>query len=262
MSRADIKYFFLKGLELEDVFALQSFPNVSIVDCESGNSVDSLVPLKNLKNLKELYFSGNKINNLEPLSELKQLEVLDLSDNRLTYIKELCALINLKKLYLDTNKIYDITFLSNLTSLEELDISRNEISDIKSLSKLKRLKVLRLSYNHLNDEKIIELGKQIRSCKIYFESPLFELGYLLIKEIDYIDVPFFVSHIYNPNVGHCRVALLDDRFKSKRNIIDEMKTICREVVNSSNRENLIIRDLKREHFFEESSEYVRAQFDY
>jgi hypothetical protein len=189
-------------------------------------------------------------------------------DNQVTNISPLFRLTNLKELGLAGNKIHDLLGLSVLKDLQELDLSYNEITNIIALKKLKRLNVLRLNGNNISIDKIIELGKIIRNCKIYMDyqgidydfNP--ENGYLYLKEINSVEVPFFVNYKDRGNVIHITVALLDKNFKSERYIMNAMKDICREIVNDSDRENYIIRDLKREHFFEETSHFVRAQFDY
>jgi internalin A len=266
-SLYEIKYLFLTAMSLEDIYPIRELTNLEIID-SSLNNIDSLVPIKNLKHLKRVDFTQNKISNLEPLSNLTDLETLWLQDNRITDISPLFQLINLKELWLAGNKIQDIRFLSKLKQLKKLDLSYNQIGDIDELANLKNLEVLKLNGNNLNTSKVTALGKSLRKCKIFFGSEDIELdsnpwsGYLYFKIINDFEVPFLVNLNTDQNVRHTNIALIDKSFKSKINAIEEMKNICRTLVNIEDRNDYVIRDIKRELFFEETHDYVRAQFDY
>jgi len=263
----NIKYLFLVALDLQDISSIKNLHKIEIIDC-SLNDINNLDPLKHLTQLRKIEAAKNKINQLDPLSNLINLELLELMDNDISDISALFQLINLKELYLGGNKIQNISSLSNLTKLIKLDLSYNEINDITPLSSLPKLKVLQLNGNNLQINKIIELGKSLRNCKIFFGSEDFTLdfnpwiGYLYLKIINNFEVPFLISYDSNQNVKHITVALVDYTFKAKINAIEEMKNICRTLVLTNDRNNYINRDIKRELFFEETSTYVRGQFDY
>lgn len=266
-SSKEITYLFLQGLGLEEFYIVQQFTNLTIIDCGLGNSIDSIVPLKNLLRLKELYLGRNKINNLKPLINLTDLEILDLNDNRLVSISDLYFLNKLKKLDVSGNAIYDLSPLSNLEQLEELNIAFNEITEVTSLNTLNQLKWLDLHGNNLKISDIVELAKILNGCKIFMDYMDFEIqqyGYVLIRLIENIKIPFLIcsSEKRRSNVDHVSVRLLDDFIKIKGNIIEEMRIICRDIITTNERNKDFIQTYKREHFFEETSNYVKGQFDY
>lgn len=267
ISDDDITFFLLQGLGLDEIYCLQKFKNLVIIDCHGGNAIDSIVPLKNLYKLRELYLGRNRINNLKPIFNLKNLEILDLNDNLLVSISELSYLINLKKLDVSGNTIYDLSPLSNLEQLEELNISFNNITEITNLNTLKQLKWLDLHGNNLKTSHIVELAKILNHCIIfmdYTDAEDQEFGFVFIKLIENVEVPFLIcsSEKRSSNVDHVSVRLLDNTVKFKGNIIEEMKGICRNIILTKERATDFIQEYKREHFFEETSTYVRGQFDY
>ena len=262
-----IKYLFLRALFLEDIFPVKDLFNLEVIDCSVENSIDSLVPLKRLSKLREIHASKNNINNLEPISEMLSLQVLDLSANRITSIYKLYNLKTLKELLLNGNNIQDVSTLSNLSLLEHLDLSFNDVNSIKPLASLKKLQFLNLQGNNLDCKQIIELGKQIRQCRIFFD--LIDVdrqiyGYLMIKNINGIEIPFLInsSDIRVNNAHHVYVKLLDNKIKININIIELMKNIIRDIVVTTERSASFLQQYKREHFFEEGLTFVRGQFDY
>lgn len=94
-----------------------------------------LLPLRGLKNLRELMLTGmglgtlNVVSNAESMGELSQL----------------------RKLTLGSIKIHDLLFTRYLVNLEELDISRVPITSIVPLRSIKSLKTVSLTSTNVSD---------------------------------------------------------------------------------------------------------------
>jgi hypothetical protein len=97
---------------------------------------ETLEPLINLSNLKELNVSFCKIENfnLIPLKNLINLEVLKISGNKITDLKPLSKLRKLKKLDLSNTQLDNLIGLENLTNLTDLNLSNNNLSSLEEIS--------------------------------------------------------------------------------------------------------------------------------
>jgi len=150
-------------INITDLEGIQHLENLTILNLdndyyENGNayrlnaySINDLTPLKDLKNLKELYLNNNAIEDIEPLKNLKNLKVLHLGNNRIADISPLKDLTNLEVLWLSLNRISDITTLKNLERVTELSLFENHITDIKPLSALNNLYALAIFDNDIYD---------------------------------------------------------------------------------------------------------------
>jgi len=95
--------------------------------------INDINPIKNLINLKKIYFDNNQINDISPLIKLTQLERLYLADNQIVDISALENLVNLTNLRLWNNHFTDILPLVNNSGLGEGDyvgLSDNPLSEI------------------------------------------------------------------------------------------------------------------------------------
>lgn len=124
---------------------LKLFPNLTYLNL-SGNKIQNISSLSNLKNLEILILSNNQILNIsDNLYSLKKLHILDLSYNRLivnsALIKSFKYNLCLISLSLKGNTLYNFNdiklhCLENLKSLTHLDqiqiISSNCLSHRKS----------------------------------------------------------------------------------------------------------------------------------
>jgi len=125
--------------------------------------VDSLEPLRNLSNLKEINISCNKIENfdLTPLKNLINLEVLKISGNKITDLRPLSKLKKLKRLDISNSKIENLIGLENLTNLTDLDISNNNITSLDEISNFTKLEYLKISKNQIKNIDFLSNNKRL-----------------------------------------------------------------------------------------------------
>ena len=151
---------------------LSALKNLSLLifmgDYNDKWEVNDMLPVADLKKLKELYLGYNNISELTFLSDLTALELLVVYSNKVEDLKGLENLTALKELYIDSNKIKELISLDNLTALEYLDLSSNEIQNIELL-----LPFLTRETNPL----------QIDSIKIYMKTVIDTSGLKTMEEI-------------------------------------------------------------------------------
>ncbi|CAM9837717.1 unnamed protein product, partial [Choristocarpus tenellus] len=97
----------------------------TLKNCEqlslSTNSIDRLIPLAGMKNLKILSLGRNGIKKIEKLDDVAEtLEELWISYNQITTLDGLSNLINLTRLYMSNNNIKSWAELDKLAGLEHL----------------------------------------------------------------------------------------------------------------------------------------------
>jgi len=127
--------------ETGDIFQLD-LKRIEELKIESG-SVNSLLDLTVLPNLKTLGLSNQEISEPFLLSKLKNLEVLDISGCGLSGASPIGSLSNLASLDISNNpSLADISFASRLKRLEYLDISNTSVSDLTPLGGLSELSIL------------------------------------------------------------------------------------------------------------------------
>ena len=166
--------------KLNNTHNLSGLSSLMITGTEVGqlDSIDEVIALDNLTNLRNLDLSGNYIPEIKNLGNLTNLVKLNLSQNEISEIKGLENLKNLECLNLEHNNIKEIKNLENLVNLKELVLSENkDISEIKGLRKLRKLEILRLFNNYLIKEiKGLEDLKILRILDISNDS------YMIDKE--------------------------------------------------------------------------------
>ncbi len=131
---------------------LRNLKNLEYLDASQLNITD-ITPLQELTKLKVLYLQRNQITDISPLSKLKKLEVLSLNGNQISSLKPLSALSELRELYLRENKIESIAALANLNKLNVLELGMNQIKKLDEIAGLKKLKQLSVENNKLIDIK-------------------------------------------------------------------------------------------------------------
>ncbi len=118
-----------------------------------GTKIESLMPLRNLKELRHLEIPNSEIKNIEYLTRLPHLNTLNLSGNHitdLTYFPYMYPLTQLALNYQGPDYIKDITPLLYMNpSLQHLSLQGNKISDISPLTNLHALKYISLRDNRI-----------------------------------------------------------------------------------------------------------------
>ena len=147
-----------------------------------------------LTQLESLYLSGNEIGDLESAAGLTQLRHLGVSHSQVRDLGFVSGLTQLESLYLEFNEISDLKPLAGLTQLESLYLGFNEISDLKPLAGLTRLRSLGLRYNDIRD--VSPLASLVNLESLYLgdnpiqdASPLASLTKLRWTDIDIPEPP-------------------------------------------------------------------------
>lgn len=150
MEKKNLAYINLSGQTIKNIDYLSSHTNLTELNLNGCQNLESLVGLWNLKNLKKLHWHECNWDEISDLSELTSLEYLSLSnsqgDEELGLnIDAISDLINLKHLDLSfCETIFDFSPIKNLTKLVQLDLTDCKIDDLE-LSDLNNLKTLKLS---------------------------------------------------------------------------------------------------------------------
>ena len=172
-----------------------------VIAKELYSSITNLTPVLNLKYLEVLDCSGIDIETIKPIQNLENIKELHLSynDNLVIDMKEIIKLKKLKSFSFHYNKVYNLQVLGNLTGLEVLS-TNNVTTDYHWLSNLTKLKELDVIGFEIDDIEIL-LGLKnleilnIDSATFLDISPLYKLKNLkklsvnqgVIKESDYMD---------------------------------------------------------------------------
>jgi len=178
------KVFILEGRNkgIKDLTGLEKCPNLALINL-SGNEIEKVDALKDLKTLQSLDLSKNKIVDIAPLAGIKALQFVELSDNQIVTVEPLADLPKLSALYIAGNKIATAAPLGKLPKLSSLDLARNQLTEVKDLAGvIPNLMTFKISGNKVADlspfaaaaprmlllmenNAITDLGPLVESCK-------------------------------------------------------------------------------------------------
>jgi len=150
----NLKELWLWFTPITNLSSLSSLSNLEILYLSGvgeGITFESIEPLRNLLNLKQLELSGGNITDITPLENLTELILLDVNYNNLTAISPVSKMKKLIRLHIRLNKINDISGIKNLENLDYLDAADNEIKDISELEYLPNIHLIGLSGNNIED---------------------------------------------------------------------------------------------------------------
>ncbi len=135
-EKYDSFYFFAPKEKL-DITPISYLFNLEKLDIIYSN-INSIEPIKNLINLKELDLSGIEgISDISILSNLVNLKKLSLSGLEIKNIEPIKYLVNLEQLELRClYSLSDVSPLSYLVNLKVLDISKSKVKDINQIAGL------------------------------------------------------------------------------------------------------------------------------
>ena len=128
---------------------------------ERKPEIDSLEPLRNMKNLIDLNVSDNKLTSLDGIEGLKRLKVLRADKNQITNADGLKGTEKLAALYISDNRLTDLNSMKRLKNLTYLDASNNNLTSVDGIGSLKKLEKLYLSGNQLSGVKGIKNLKKL-----------------------------------------------------------------------------------------------------
>ncbi len=170
-------------------------------------TVDSLLPLKNLSqlerlsiryceiinlpiefseevNLNHVSIVGTIIEDVTFLRYMTNVDHLTMTDAGIEEIAALENLVNVQQLNLRGNDIEDISALANMQSLEVFNIQGNNVQSIDVLSELKALDDLVLSYNPIYNLKPLENLPSLSTLIIYLPH---EEKHLIFDQVEMLE---------------------------------------------------------------------------
>ena len=167
----------LEGYDvIRDLSGIEKLTNLTVLNLGNESDIQkvtSLEPLRNLKNLTELYLDHNLVSSLEPISGLRKLRVLHIGGNKVSNIEPLRNLTNLEKLYIGIeainggNNVSDLSPLSGLVNLKELGLyGNNGITGIDALKGMTKLTYLNLRGPRIRSISALAGMKNLRHLDI------------------------------------------------------------------------------------------------
>ncbi|PHS18339.1 MAG: hypothetical protein COA78_02405 [Blastopirellula sp.] len=131
---------------LLNLFGVDFFHSVTIVDFPYNEEISDLSPLASLTDLKKIWISSPNVTDLSAIAHLTQIEELSLSGSSVT----------------------DLSPLGKFENLKELDLQRTQATDISPLFKLKKLSLVHLMGTEVSKEEIAKLQKAVPDCKVEY----------------------------------------------------------------------------------------------
>jgi Leucine-rich repeat (LRR) protein len=150
---------------MSDSELLHSFTKVERLTFDAP--VNTLEPVQQLTELKELEFNGTMINSLEPLRNMGALETLRCSHSPIASLGPLTTLRKLKKLNFEDTLVEDLTPLTGMLGLTDLNFAGTPVKDLKPLKGLLNLRSLECQNTDVKNLKPIQGLRGLRSLKCY-----------------------------------------------------------------------------------------------
>lgn len=122
--------------ELSDISALSSLTNLSNLNISNNNNIQSLDPLKELKELETLDASNNKIEKIDALQGLTKLKTLTLNHNKISSLEALKDHNALAQLDIESNCVKDVSPLASLVQKQTLTTIKGDCNNIRDISPL------------------------------------------------------------------------------------------------------------------------------
>lgn len=113
-----------------------------------NSGIDSLLPVVQLPQLRELIATGLAIEDIMPLQHLPQLKTLIIARTNVTDLSPLSACHELVRLSCPYTPVQQVAPLANLTKLQSLSLSQSQVTDFEQISLLKNLRELEVGRNN------------------------------------------------------------------------------------------------------------------
>ena len=126
---------------------LHSLLKIEELDLENSG-VTTIMPIRQLYNLKTLNLSGLMIDDYSPLSESFELEKLNISNTGIT----------------------DLTLLSELNKLKELTLKNTDISSLMPLANHNKLEIISADSSGIHDDAAFDFLFKNPSCLVVFKT--------------------------------------------------------------------------------------------
>ena len=153
---------------INSIKPIKQLINLKELELNINSSISDISILSNLINLRKLNLGGSEIKNIDPIKYLVNLEQLDLYGMyKIEDFSTLSYLINLKVLDISNTHFTDLNIIKGLIKMENLNLSKNkDLIDISPLSSLINLKKLNLDETKVNNIKAIETLIKLEELKL------------------------------------------------------------------------------------------------
>jgi hypothetical protein len=140
---------------------LHQIIKIKTINIAGNTRIQSLDPLSNLSQLKEIYCQGTSIDNLEALRSLADLRILNFTDT----------------------KVKDISPLASLTKLGKLTFDRTLVSSIEPLMQLGELTNVYCDQTQIPETEIISFMLAHPDCLVVYQTAELELWWDKLPEV-------------------------------------------------------------------------------
>jgi hypothetical protein len=141
--------------QLTNVTGVASLTNLTRLEVDYNGQIESLEPLKHLKNLETLWCDNNRISDISPLMGLHNLTDLCCWNNQIRNIEPLASMIQLTGLtlglYEEGNPLEDLSPIKYLTELQSLHICACGVTDLSFLENCTKLEYLYAEHNDIEN---------------------------------------------------------------------------------------------------------------
>ncbi len=153
-NRPDVNF------KLTNLSGVENLTRLKRIECDFNGLIDSLEPLRHLKNLEVLWADNNKITDLSPLMELLNLKGLCVWNNQITSLEPLTTMFQITDLTLGLsgqgNPLESLRGLEYLANLRSLHIEACGISSLEPLRNCEKLDFLMARNNPIESLEPIE----------------------------------------------------------------------------------------------------------
>lgn len=175
------------NLEINSLSPLTELTELREINC-SNTLVTDLFPIRNLNHLEVLDCSETPVDDISPLYYSNTLKELNCGYTLISDLSSVAGLVNLEILKCDGIKITNLDFVTGMKNLKTLDCSNSRIYDLTPLTELKAIENLDISGTsviNLNTVKELPNLTYLNSEKTSVSSlePLVELPKLEVLRI-------------------------------------------------------------------------------
>lgn len=139
--------------------------------CICAGSNRDLVPLQELRGVREVILYQSAISDLSPISRLSSLECLSVSGSKVTDLESLADLTSLRDLDVSDTAVNDLKPLAKLTKLKSLNLCGTKVADLSPLEKLTELEELDVFDTPVSKEQQQWLSGLLPQCKMFGPDP-------------------------------------------------------------------------------------------
>jgi Leucine Rich repeats (2 copies) len=144
------------SFQLTNLSGVANLTNLTRLEVDYNGLIESLEPLKNLKNLETLWCDNNQISDLSPLMGLHKLTDICCWNNQIRNLEPLASMIQIESLalgYVDSgNPIEDPSPIQYLLNLYSLQMGSCGLTDLAFLNNCTKLRYLEIRGNDIDPD--------------------------------------------------------------------------------------------------------------